>query len=898
MPSVRRPSLCAVLISTVVILLAGPGARAQAIEPNDVLPYVRIFGPSVEEGAPGVTTDAVFTIELSEASSRIVTGFFTTIDGTAKVSDGDYELGSGNFTIPAQSRTTTIVVKVRGDSRGEPDERFTVQVAGLQNATNAYGPTSATATILNDDSFVSVKSQEIDEGNVGTNDVIVSIELTGPATQTVIGSYRTVDGTATTGDSDYQSRTGSFTIAAGSSSTSIRVPIVGDTRVEDDETFRVELFNVSTGSGAAGTVTIRNDDQPAPFVLRVLVSVTGPGRVTEGDSGTRDATFRIVVDANAASTITVSTTDSSATAADGDYLAVTNSTITVPSGMSTHTIDVKVNGDITPEEDETFSLTVTSQTNSATATATIVDDDKVKPAGISIAAGDGQAGTVGQKIALPLTALVSNALGRPIADAEVKWEVTKGSATVQPATSKTNLQGTADTIVTLGTDSGRVEVTASTTIAGERKSVVFKLSSISLAETAGNDPVSLPIAEALEKACAAIDPSTEAGRILATACDTLRGLQERDELGNVFQKIAPQQAATQIKAILQSLTIATTGLTSRLTALRGGAGGFSVDQLSLNLGGRAVPMGALAQTFLPQRGGAAGDEDNGGLSGFISGSLGSGDRRSDAANGVIGYDLDFRGVTVGVDHTKARRALGVAVSLTELESVLDDDGGTLDTNGYSLSVYAAKFDLTKPRKNLDGAYVDAYLTYGRNEYDSKHVVTIGSTTSVSTSDNISDMYSAGGSLGISGHSNAFSFDAFVRGSYASAKVDGFVEDGTNPLRLSVESQQVDSLLATVGLDVAYAWSTSWGVLRPSLRGSLLHEFEDGARLITARFVNDRQQNPFTVPLDKPDRNFANIAAGLQALFPHGWSTFVQFSKDTGRSDIDFQAISFGIRKEF
>lgn len=891
MPSVCRSSLFAVLISTVVIL----GAHAQTIEPNDVLPYVTVTGPTVTEGNSGVT-DAPFTIRLSEPSTRTVTGSFTTIDGTAQSADGDYAALSGSFTIPAGQTSSTILITVFGDIRGEQDERFTVQVAGLQNATNAYGPTSATATILNDDSFVSVLAARVPEGNGGTNEVIVSISLTGPPAQTVTGSYRTVDGTATTADNDYESRTGTFTIPAGSNSAGVRVPIVGDTRIEQDETFTIELFNVSTGSGATGTVTIANDDEPAPFVLKVLVTASGPGSVTEGDSGQRDAAFRLIVDANAASTITVSTSDGSATAADGDYLAVTNSTITVPLGVSTHIVNVKVNGDIKPEGDETFSLTAVSPTDRATATATIADDDNVKAAGISIAGGDKQSGSVGQKLPTPLTVLVSDSLGHPVANADVQWVVT-GPATVQPATSKTNAEGKAETIVTLGTTSGAVDVTASTTIAGERKSVVFKLSSTSLADAVGLDPVSLPIAEALDKACAAIDPNTEEGKILAPACEALRGLGN-EALGEVFQKVAPQQAASQIKAILQSLTIATTGLTARLTALRGGAGGFSVDQLSLNLGGRSVPMGMLAQTFMPQRGGAAGDDDNGGFSGFISGSLGSGDRQSDPASGVIGYDLDYRGVTIGVDHSKGRHVLGVALSITELASDLDDDGGSLDTTGYSLSVYGTRMNLTRPRRNLDGAYVDAYLTYGRSQYDSEHVVTIGGITSVATSDNSSNLYSAGGSVGISGHSNAFSFDAFVRGSYASARVDGFVESGTNPLRLSVESQQVDSLLATVGVDVGYAWSTSWGVLRPSLRGSLLHEFEDGARLITARFVNDRQQNPFTVPLDKPDRNFANIAAGLQALFPHGWSTFVQFSKDTGRSDIDFQAINFGIRKEF
>jgi hypothetical protein len=61
--------------------------------------------------------------------------------------------------------------------------------------------------------------------------------------RTVAFDYRTEDGTATAG-ADYTAVSGSKTIAAGQMSTTIDVPIFGDTDVESDETFTLRLSNI------------------------------------------------------------------------------------------------------------------------------------------------------------------------------------------------------------------------------------------------------------------------------------------------------------------------------------------------------------------------------------------------------------------------------------------------------------------------------------------------------------------------------------------------------------------------------------------------------------------------------------------------------------------------------
>ena len=74
--------------------------------------------------------------------------------------------------------------------------------------------------------------------------------------------YSTQDGTATTANGDYQAKTDTLKIAPKAVSDTIRINVVGDTRLENDETFFVNLTSAvgATIGTAQGTGTILNDD--------------------------------------------------------------------------------------------------------------------------------------------------------------------------------------------------------------------------------------------------------------------------------------------------------------------------------------------------------------------------------------------------------------------------------------------------------------------------------------------------------------------------------------------------------------------------------------------------------------------------------------------------------------
>ena len=86
--------------------------------------------------------------------------------------------------------------------------------------------------------------------------------------QTITVKYATTDGTATVG-SDYQAVNGTVTFAPGETSKPLTVLVNGDTQVEPDETFFINLtipFN-ATIVKAQGVGTIINDDSVTPATL-------------------------------------------------------------------------------------------------------------------------------------------------------------------------------------------------------------------------------------------------------------------------------------------------------------------------------------------------------------------------------------------------------------------------------------------------------------------------------------------------------------------------------------------------------------------------------------------------------------------------------------------------------
>ncbi len=108
---------------------------------------------------------------------------------------------------------------------------------------------------------ISLDDLALIEGDNGTTDVTFTVTLNAESTQTVTVDYATADGNASA-ESDYTPATGTLIFAPGQTSQTVTIEVIGETLIEGDENFSLNLSNPSNAiiADAQGVVTILNDD--------------------------------------------------------------------------------------------------------------------------------------------------------------------------------------------------------------------------------------------------------------------------------------------------------------------------------------------------------------------------------------------------------------------------------------------------------------------------------------------------------------------------------------------------------------------------------------------------------------------------------------------------------------
>ncbi|MGB7357632.1 MAG: Calx-beta domain-containing protein [Mycobacterium sp.] len=220
------------------------------------------------------------------------------------------------------------------------------------------------------------------EGNANTTPLAFTISLSQASTETVTVSYSTSNGTAFAG-ADFTPTVGTLTFAPGETSKTVQVAVLGDTMVELDERFALNLSSAvnATIADGTGTGTIVNDDVDATPATPPAVSIADLA-VAEGNGEHSHFMFVVSLDKASTETVTVQYATSDGTATAGSDYAATSGTITFAPGVTSQLLHVDVLPDTTAEADETFTVTLSNSTGAtvatvadAVATGTIVDDD-------------------------------------------------------------------------------------------------------------------------------------------------------------------------------------------------------------------------------------------------------------------------------------------------------------------------------------------------------------------------------------------------------------------------------------------------------------------------------------------------------------------------------------------
>ena len=173
------------------------------------------------------------------------------------------------------------------------------------------------------------------------------------------------NGTAQAGPDYVAVPNGGFLFSNGDTKKTVAVSVNGDTVGEPDETLTITLTSVTGATIADGqaTGTILNDDIPRISVNDVSV--------IEGNTRTKTLAFVVTrEEVSSSSSVRYSTADGTASAGS-DYVARPPTTLGFGSGESSKTVNVTVNGDTSPETDETFTLNLSSALGAVIADGTV-----------------------------------------------------------------------------------------------------------------------------------------------------------------------------------------------------------------------------------------------------------------------------------------------------------------------------------------------------------------------------------------------------------------------------------------------------------------------------------------------------------------------------------------------
>ena len=486
-------------------------------------------------------SSASFTVSVGNATATALLTIPLSVSGG--VSADDYTLSSATVELATGVSQATVVLDVVDDNLNEANERLYVVLGSVQGARGEYSiiesASSASATIASNDEITVSLSKESDPGDAeGTSAAFVVTLSGGDATSETVITWRVLTSTAAVSASaeDFESVSGELRIPVGETTGGISLRISEDDAVEVAESYRLALRRIEgggLGSVTFGTSTMVSARILASDPLALSVAAVAPASVSE-DAASVSFTVTYGGGVMPPEAVTVRYR-LSGDAAGGrgednnrDYTYPvgydTSGTTTIGTDASEATVTLAINNDRRDEADESIVfelLAVTAGGDVSTlapntsATATIVDDDKLiltvsaSPASVS----EGDEGT--DEGTIEFTVLLADATGAPLrprtTDVSVVYEL-MGTADVGM-----DYSGESSGVVVLSKDDTTATVSISVMddmLSEGVETIVFELREV----LAGNDLAELAAAGTI--ASVSINDDDVARNFYIEAADT------------------------------------------------------------------------------------------------------------------------------------------------------------------------------------------------------------------------------------------------------------------------------------------------------------------------------------------------------------------------------------------
>ncbi|HUF97605.1 MAG TPA: Calx-beta domain-containing protein [Ilumatobacter sp.] len=459
--------LLAVAASVPVLAVIQHSASADPpAKPFPPPPAVFVSDARDFEGAP-----LVFEVSLSQAPGpgESVSVAYATAPGSADAAD--FTAASDTLTFTEGELTKQVQVPTTDDSAVEATESFTLNLSSPVGAT--LGDAQGTGFIEDDETSkpfrIYVSDAWVTEGNSGQAVMAFTVSVSPPlvGSQTVSVKVASANGGSNPAStpSDYaEIPLTTLTFTAASSSQTVSTTVNGDTEVEQNETFLLNLSAPSANAVIAdseGLATIVNDDGSAPTGPLPAIFITD-ARVLEGAAAEVTVSLSQAVGAGQTVSVTYQTVDIDATSAD--YFPVSPTVLTFTAGEQSKVIQVQTKDDVGAEGDEEFRIDLSNAVNAtmgdSQGTVVIIDDETVDPFSITVSDAWVVEGDVG-----PATMNFTVAVSPPPTGQTVTVSVATSAGGANPATTTADYTPLASTQLTF--DAANPTRTVATSVVGD-----------------------------------------------------------------------------------------------------------------------------------------------------------------------------------------------------------------------------------------------------------------------------------------------------------------------------------------------------------------------------------------------------------------------------------------------
>lgn len=363
---------------------------------------------------------------------------------------------------------------------------------------------------------------------------------------------------------------------------------------------------------------------------------------------------------------------------------------------------------------------------------------------------------------------------------------------------------------------------------------------------------------------------------IIAACSDLSELSVEEQIDAVIE-ITPEEVLMQRRMMSEQTRGQTSRVYSAQSFIRQG-----INPSFIVLNNQVVPL----QNY---EGGAASSEQTTPWSLF--GSVHIDEVEHDRSDKEAGYESSSYGVTAGLDYRlNSAMHVGAALDWTTYEVDFDVNSNVVESDFINLTGYFSWF--------FNQFTWDVQVGYAFGEMDIKRNFVTLSDLSTITANTDSDQYSLSTQIDWTYSTGPWTTRPYLRLDYLTTTVDGYTEKGDNPWAMEVGDQDLDQITTSLGTDVSYAWSTSWGVFVPSFTLSLVSESASDYDPVTFKLAGDSGTTSLLeLQPDSEDELFYQYDLGAVFVMKNGVSSFFSVQFISGYENLSAYHISGGVNFE-